>query len=88
MNLSASVVGVILHSMSAGEILKEVKALPRRERERILKAILDIEANEPTQPRMKTKRVRWPDVEARAKRIFGNRVLPSLVLLERDEEAF
>jgi hypothetical protein len=80
--------GAILDSMSAGEILKEVKALPRRERERILKAILDIEADEATQVRMKTKRVRWPDVEARAKRIFGNRVLPNLVLLEREEEAF
>ena len=81
-------VGAILDSMSAGEILKEVKALPRRERERILKAILDIEADEATQLRMKTKRVRWPDVEARAKRIFGNRVLPNLVLLEREEETF
>lgn len=74
--------------MSAGELLKEVKALPPRERQRILKAILDIEADEPTQARNKIKRVRWPDVEARAKRIFGNRVLPNLVLLEREEEAF
>jgi hypothetical protein len=34
------------------------------------------------------KRVKWPDVEARAKRIFGNRILPNLALLEREEEAF
>ena len=73
--------------MSAGELLKEVKALPPRERKRILQAILEIE-DEPTQVRGKTKRVRWPDVEARAKRIFGNRVLPNLVLLEREEEGF
>jgi len=33
------------------------------------------------------KRVEWPDVEARAKRIFGSRVLPNLVLLEREEAA-
>jgi hypothetical protein len=81
------VVGAILDSMSPGELLKEVKALPLRERKRILQAILDIE-DEPTQVRVKTKRVRWPDVEARAKRIFGNRVLPNLVLLEREEEGF
>jgi len=81
------VVGAILDSMSAGELLKEVKALPPRERKRILQAILEIE-DEPTQVRGKTKRVRWPDVEARAKRIFGNRVLPNLVLLEREEEGF
>ena len=30
----------------------------------------------------------WPDVEARAKRIFGDRVLPNLVLLEREEAPF
>ena len=36
----------------------------------------------------KTKRVKWPDVEARAKRIFGKRVLPNLVLLEREESPF
>ena len=73
--------------MSAGELLKEVKALPPRERQRILKAILDIEADESSEVKMRTKRVKWPDVEARARRIFGNRVLPNLVLLERDEEA-
>jgi hypothetical protein len=33
---------------------------------------------------MKTKRVKWPDIEARAKRIFGNRMLPNLVLLDRE----
>jgi len=32
--------------------------------------------------------VKWPDVEARAKRIFGDRVLPNLVLVEREETAF
>ena len=40
------------------------------------------------QPRGKTKRVKWPDVETRAKRIFGDRVLPDLVLLEREDAAF
>jgi len=39
----------------------------------------------PAEGARKTKRVRWPDVEARARRIFGERVLPNLVLLEREE---
>lgn len=76
------------HPMSAGELLKQVKALPPRDRKKIFKAILALEENEPTRRPTKTKRVKWPDVEARAKRIFGKRVLPNLVLLERGEEAF
>jgi hypothetical protein len=70
--------------MSTSELLKQVKALPRRERQKVFKAILALEENE--HPPMKTKRVKWPDVEARAKRIFGNRVLPNLVPLDREEE--
>jgi hypothetical protein len=31
--------------------------------------------------------VKWPDVEAGAKRTVGQRVLPNLVLLERGEES-
>ena len=72
--------------MSTGELLKQVKALPRRERQKVFKAILALEEDEQEHPPMKTKRVKWPDVEARAKRIFGNRVLPNLVLLDREEE--
>jgi hypothetical protein len=34
------------------------------------------------------KRVNWPDIEARTKRIFGNRILPNWVLLEREEAPF
>jgi hypothetical protein len=72
--------------MSTGELLKQVKALPRRERQKVFKAILALEVNEQAHSPMKTKRVKWPDVEARAKRIFGSRVLPNLVLLDREEE--
>ncbi len=72
--------------MSTSELLKQVKALPRRERQKIFKAILALEENEQPQRPMKTRRVKWPDVEARAKRIFGDRELPNLVLLDREEE--
>jgi hypothetical protein len=34
----------------------------------------------------KKPEIKWSDVEDRAKRIFGDRVLPNMVLLEREEE--
>ena len=74
--------------MSATELLKQVKGLPDRERQKFFMAILTLE--EVVVPRLpaKARRVKWPDVEARAKRIFGKRLLPNLVLLEREESPF
>ena len=74
--------------MKAVEVLKQIKALPTREREKLFLAILALEDEDRPPSRGKTKRVKWPDVEARAKRIFGDRVLPNLVLLEREETSF
>jgi len=74
--------------MSAVELLKQVKALPSRERQKFVLSVLALEEGAPARIEKTTRRVRWPDVEARAKRILGNRVLPNLVLLERDESAF
>ena len=51
-------------------------------------AILALEDERRTPSVGRGKRVKWPDVEARAKRIFGGRVLPNLVLLEREETSF
>ena len=71
--------------MSAVELLREVEALPARERGRFLLALLKLEAKPPGTKR-KGQRVKWPDVEARARRIFGKRGFPNLVVLERREE--
>lgn len=71
--------------MSAAELLRKVESLPAREREKFLLALVTQEAKRPKTKRM-VKRVEWPDIEARARRIFGDRVLPNLVLLEREEE--
>jgi hypothetical protein len=73
--------------MSVAELIKQVKALPAREREKVFLAILALEESPMVRPGQ-TKSVKWPDVEARAKRIFGDRVLPNLVLLEREESPF
>ena len=74
--------------MSATELLRQVKAMPPREREKFLQAVLTLEEKSPAHAAGKTRRVKWPDVEARARRIFGRRVLPNLVLIEREEAAF
>jgi len=76
------------NGMSVVELIKQLKALPAREREKVFSAILALDEEAPASPKKETKRVRWPDVEARAKRIFGDRVLPNLVLLEREENPF
>ena len=72
--------------MSAVELLRKVEALPARERERFLLALLKLE-EKPSDANRKGRRVKWPDIEARARRIFGERVFPNLVVLERQEEA-
>ena len=74
--------------MSAGELLKQVRALPPRERQKFLRAVLALEEEDLARPAATAKQVKWPDVEARARRIFGNRITPNLVLLEREEETF
>jgi len=75
--------------MSLAELLKHVKALPTQERERLLREILVLEeerSHGAEQSSGAEEHVAWPDVEARGKRIVGDRVLPNLVLLERGEE--
>ena len=72
--------------MSAVELLRQVKSLSVREREKFVIAVLDLDEVKPTSRRPRSKRLKWPDVEARARRIFGQRTLPNLVLMEREEE--
>jgi hypothetical protein len=74
--------------MTMTQLLNRVKALPTKQRDRIMREILALRSS-PRQPvRRRRTRIAWPDVEARAGRITGGRVLPNLVLLERGEESF
>lgn len=59
-----------------------------RERARLLREILVMEEQSGAAwpSRGDETRATWPDVEVRARRIVGDRVLPNLVLLERGEE--
>ena len=72
--------------MKASDVVKQVRAMPRLERQRVVSAILAMEEEESASGRVSKKRVKWPDIEARARRIFGDRAIPNLVLLEREEE--
>jgi hypothetical protein len=74
--------------MCSTELLRQVKALPARERHKFVLAVLPLAEDAPARPQTSTRRVKWPDVEARARRIFGDRALPNLILLEREEAAF
>ncbi len=56
-------------------LLKAGKTVELRERDRVLARIVP-ERPEPEQ-------VEWPDFEARAKEIFGDRIFPNLILEDR-----
>jgi len=73
--------------MRTAELLEHVRALPARERRKLLELILELEEHSAPPP-SSLQRVQWPDVEARAKRIFGNKIMPNLVLMERGESPF
>lgn len=74
--------------MSATELLEQVKALPVAERGKLLDAIIALELDETPAAAgtRETGRLVWPDIEARARHSFGDRVFPNPVLLEREEE--
>jgi hypothetical protein len=75
-----------MNHMTFAHLLKQVKALPTKERARLLREILVLE--ERSLATRTAEPVTWPDVEARGKRIVGDRVMPNLVLLERGEETY
>ncbi len=73
--------------VSANELLEQVKSLPLRERRKFFHGIHELEEGLGVQETLIRKRpVRWPDAAARRRRICGDRVLPNLVLLAREEE--
>jgi hypothetical protein len=75
--------------MSAVEILEQVKALPPRERRKLFAGIRQLETALEVEPAARREGlVRWPDAAARRRRILGDRVLPNLVLLAREEDRY
>ncbi|HEX4646652.1 MAG TPA: hypothetical protein VH598_13695 [Verrucomicrobiae bacterium] len=75
--------------MSANEVLEQVKALPPRERRKFFACIHELETAIDAPPNGKRRRaIHWPDAAARRRRIFGDKVLPNLVLLAREQERY
>jgi len=75
--------------MSANELLERVKTLPPRERRRFFVGVRALEGVIGPQPPPRPKRpIRWPDAAARRRRIFGDKVLPNLVLLSREQDRY
>jgi len=75
--------------MSANEVLEQVKALPLRERRKFFACVHELEtAIELAPAAMRKRRIRRPDATARRRRIVGDKVLPNLVLLAREQERY
>ena len=75
--------------MSANKVLRQVKALPPGERRKFFEGVYKLEATlERPAATRRNRRIHWPDAAARRRRIFGNRVLPNLVLLTREQERY
>lgn len=75
--------------MSASQLFERVKSLPARERRKFFANVHELEESIRTPAARSRKRpVRWPDAAARRRKIFGDKVLPNLVLLAREEERY
>jgi hypothetical protein len=76
-------------TMSANEVLEHVKALPPRERRKFFAGVHQLGMALEMEPAARRKRpIRWPDAAARRRRIFGDKVLPNLALLAREQERY
>jgi hypothetical protein len=75
--------------MRANEVLEYVKALPLRERRKFFEGVHELESALEVEPAARRRRpVRWPDAAARRRRISGDKVLPNLVILAREQERY
>ncbi len=60
--------------------LKQGKTVELRERDRLIARIVPADSDQ--------RPAEWPDFAARRKKIFGNRVLPNLVIEERERSRY
>jgi hypothetical protein len=76
-------------AVSANELLEMARALPPRELRRFLAGVRKLEGTDlPTKAIERNRRVRWPDSAVRRRKIFGDKTLPNLVLLAREQERY
>ena len=79
----------ILSGVSATELFDQIKALPPRERRKFFAHVHELEQQLATKALPnRRKPIQWPDAAGRRRRIFGDKVLPNLVLLAREAERY
>lgn len=75
----------MVKSMSAAELLEQVKALPPDERRKFVDAILELPPISEETRQALARKVVWPDIMARLREDFGDRVFDNPILAEREE---
>ena len=86
--LPASRTRDIFPAMSTAELISKLRALSPRERDRVVRAVRPVKktaGRAAGSSKTATRKVTWPDLAALKRKIYGDRVLPNLVLLEREE---
>jgi hypothetical protein len=73
--------------MSTKELLRKFRALPADQQTKFLSQARAPRRGAGSRAK-RPRKVAWPDVELRARQITGGRVLPNLILIDRDESAF
>lgn len=74
--------------MSTVQLISELKALPARERARVIRAATpatNLAGRAAGRRKNPKARVIWPDLAELKRKVYGDRLLPNLVLLEREE---
>ena len=73
-------------AMSLPEIESAVDKLPREDQERLRKFLNDrLRIPAPKAVAAPESKPQWPDFAARVRKIYGDKVMPNMVLAERDE---
>ena len=78
----------IVLPMSTAELISKLRALSPRERDRVVRAVMPVKktaGRAAGSAKTARRKVTWPDIAALKRKIYGDRVLPNLVLLEREE---
>lgn len=77
--------------MRNAQLIAKLKALPASERERVIRAAMPgaTPAGHTTRKNATaTRKTNWPDLSEMKRKAFGERMVPNMVLLEREEARY
>lgn len=72
--------------MSATELLEQLMALPPQEQAAFARQFEQWQAHNGAEA--PPAKVQWPDARGRQQRIFGEKVIPNMVIAGREEERY